>query len=253
MDKRNDLGINLIGYATGYSAGASGGGGGVTNDAVSFTGTGSNAFWTINWKDLVIPDTLTSIEGIFANLKSSNIPKLIFNDNITSVASACYGYKGNNADLSGWNITNVNNFSYAFASGHLTSYNFSKHCTASDVSCKNMFNYYGEHIALDLSSLYIDNLKTGEAMFSYASVTSVDIRNIKNTTGATYKNMFTGCTGLTHIDIRGLTFEGNTSTGMLTSVPTTCEIIVKDDNEKTIFSGRFQSYTNVKTVAEYEG
>ena len=40
---------------------------------------------------------------------------------------------------------------------------------------------------------------------------------------------------------------------MFKSVPTSCLIIVKDDASKEWMSTNFASWTNVKTVAEYEG
>lgn len=70
--------------------------------------------------------------------------------------------------------------------------------------------------------------------------------------------LFNVCTSLEHIDIRGLdlpnctntnTFLGRTST---TCVPTTCEIIVGTQADKDFMATSYSSYTNVKTVAEYE-
>ena len=59
---------------------------------------------------------------------------------------------------------------------------------------------------------------------------------------------------LEFLDIRCFILSGITSsvTNALNSVPTSCEIIVKDDTEKAWFNTKFPTYTNVKTVAEYE-
>lgn len=74
--------------------------------------------------------------------------------------------------------------------------------------------------------------------------------------------LFVGCTSLQHIDIRGLDLvnssgvkqSGNDFLGSSREgrVPTTCEIIVADATQKDYMTTNFASYTNVKTVAEYE-
>lgn len=64
------------------------------------------------------------------------------------------------------------------------------------------------------------------------------------------------CTSLEYLDIRGL--DLTTCTGVYTDatynflhdVPTTCEIIVADNTQKTFMNTTFPDYTNVKTVGE---
>lgn len=68
--------------------------------------------------------------------------------------------------------------------------------------------------------------------------------------------LFDGCTSLEHMDIRGLDLSTCTNTntflGSNYRVPTTCEIIVGTQADKDFMSTSYSSYTNVKTVAEYE-
>lgn len=68
--------------------------------------------------------------------------------------------------------------------------------------------------------------------------------------------LFTSCTSLEHVDLRGLDFAtcGSTSNFLGTNpdVPTTCEIIVADATQKEWMATNYPTYTNVKTVAEYE-
>ena len=70
---------------------------------------------------------------------------------------------------------------------------------------------------------------------------------------ATINSIFQGCSNLQHLDIRTLEFTKiSSSTNAFSSVPTNCEIIVKDSTAKTWIQTNFSSLTNVKTVAEYE-
>ena len=71
-----------------------------------------------------------------------------------------------------------------------------------------------------------------------------------------YGEMFSGCSSLKYLDMRSFPFSKWTSgtgvTTMFTSVPASCEIIVKDDTEKAWFTTYWSNLTNVKTVAELE-
>lgn len=241
-------------YLLGYAAGASGGGGGGSNTAVSVEGSQSSAFWTINWQDLVIPDTMTSLTGLFYNTTTFNPPKVVFNNNVTDVEYMYDNSKTRSVDMSGWDITNITSFYYTFGGSKLTSFTLpTTHCIADNVNAKSMFYACATATSLDLSGLYIDNLKQADYMFyNCQNATTIDIRNIKNTTQPNYQYMFNNCKKLEHLDIRGLTFTGSTITSMMNNVPTDCEIIVKDATAKTFWSNYFSSYTNVKTAAEYE-
>ena len=255
MDKRNDLGINLIGYATGYSAGESGGGGGGGNNtAVSYTGSATNVFWTINWQPLVIPDTMTYAGGIFYNYKMGHTPRLLFHNNVTNVENLYYSSNETIMDMSGWDITNINSFYYTFAGSKLLEIVFpTTHCTASNVNVKSMFYQVNTIHELDLKDLYIDNMKNADYMFyGCSNMTSVDMRNIKSTTNPTLTYMFYNCMNLTHADVRGIDFTTAGTGSMLKNVPTTCEFVVKDETNKTWWNTNFPTYTNVKTAEEYD-
>ena len=65
--------------------------------------------------------------------------------------------------------------------------------------------------------------------------------------------VFNGCSSLTSLDIRNFDFAKVTSySGMFTSVPSNCEIIVKDDTAKEWVLARRSDFVNVKTVVEKE-
>lgn len=64
---------------------------------------------------------------------------------------------------------------------------------------------------------------------------------------------FYGNNKLELLDIRCFTVSTATNTSsIIQSVPTSCVIVVKDDTEKSWFNTNYPTYTNVKTVAEYE-
>lgn len=231
------------------------GGGGGVNTAVSVTGSQGSAFWDITWQDLVIPDTMSSLTGLFYQLRGFNAPKVSFNSNVTNIEYMYNGCYSTSIDMSDWDITNVTSFYYTFSGSKITTYNFPNiHCTANNVNAKSMF--MGITLTdLDLSSLYIDHLKDADYMFyGCTNLQNLDIRNIKNTTTLGMGSMFFNCTSLAHLDIRGLSLSTTSFSGInvMKNVPTTCEIIVKDTAEKTFWNSYFSSYTNVKTVAEYE-
>ena len=105
----------------------------------------------------------------------------------------------------------------------------------------------------------ITNVTSYERMFqSCGSLTTVDfsdaiLENDTHPNNIKANYMFYYCRNLTKIDLR--IFDLNKFTGyssMFTSVPTSCLIIVKDDDSKTWMNTKFSSYTNVKTAAEYE-
>ena len=66
------------------------------------------------------------------------------------------------------------------------------------------------------------------------------------------ERMFGGCTKLQRIDIRNLNLSNitNYKDNMLSSVPTTCKIYVKDSANKQWFNTYFPNYTNVIIAGE---
>lgn len=121
-------------------------------------------------------------------------------------------------------------------------------------SMSSMFNFckwtYLPKIITD-SELTFINMTS--AFQQCSNVVSLDLSGVKGYV-ARLSSAFNACASLQHLDIRNLTFDSGTSfSSAFTSVPTDCEIIVKDDIQKAWFATNFSSLTNVKTVAEYEG
>lgn len=90
-------------------------------------------------------------------------------------------------------------------------------------------------------------------MFSNCTVvTSLDLSGMNGTVGR-MSSTFAGCSSLKHLDIRGLIMHDcSMYSSAFNSVPTDCEIIVKDTIEKLFLATNFPSLSNVKTVADYE-
>ena len=66
-------------------------------------------------------------------------------------------------------------------------------------------------------------------------------------------SIFSNCSSLKFIDMRTFNLSKvSYSTNAFTGVPTDCLIIVKDTADKNWMASKFASWTNVKTVAEYE-
>lgn len=152
--------------------------------------------------------------------------------NTTSLSytfSTCQNVKS--IDLSSWNTGHITQMRSLFGSCYeLTNVNVSSFDTTNVTDMTFMFGYSSKLTSLDLSSFYTPNL-------------------IKT------QNMFTNCTGLKHIDMRNFDFSNITTTnasGMFTSVPSDCEIIVADNTQKGWITSKFTSLKNVKTVAELE-
>ena len=128
--------------------------------------------------------------------------------------------------------------------------------TASGISSfERMFNNCTNLTTVNLEGLNGTGVTNIQNMFrNCSSIETIDLSNLI----FTYKYVnaawaFGGCTSLTRLDVRNIDFSKVTTfSNMLDSVPTTCEIIVKDTDNKTWFNTNFSSYTNVKTVEEYE-
>lgn len=121
-------------------------------------------------------------------------------------------------------------------------------------SIRSMFYYCKNLKSIDMSNLGESGITTTADMFTYCtSLESINMSNFNVTGSLNAGWMFRGCSKLNFIDIRSLDFTKITSyDSMFSSVPTTCLIIVKDDESKSWLNSKFSSYTNVKTVAEYE-
>lgn len=145
-----------------------------------------------------------------------------------------------------------NNASYMFA-------NCSNLIEIEDITLTGTVNNF-EHAFDGCSSLInapnldMSNATTCMDMFkNCSSLVSVDFSNTEGTKLGTTTRMFSGCSKLNFIDFRTIDLTTIVNkTNMFQSVPTSCEIIVADQTQKTWMNTNFSSYTNVKTIEEYE-
>lgn len=82
---------------------------------------------------------------------------------------------------------------------------------------------------------------------------SLDLSNWDTSNVTNMNGMFYNCKVLAHLDIRNFDFTNVTSySSMFSGVPNNCEIIVKDETAKQWVLAKKSTFTNVKTIAEYE-
>lgn len=175
-------------------------------------------------------------------------PKLL---RLTSMFNRCTALQS--VDLSGLNMPSVQEFDYSFNG-----------CTSlidvvlpkigeTSTTYPNMANaFYGCTLLKNINSSQLYKSRNMQYMFyNCSSLESVDLSNLTISSSTSFNHTFNGCTALKHLDIRNVdTSKIGTKVKTFESVPTDCEIIVKDDTAKEWFTTNFSTLTNVKTVAE---
>jgi len=171
-------------------------------------------------------------------------------------------YSGTNTqianDISGVDFSNIIGANYMFSNITTTS------ITTIDLSAKSfpttslVYEYlcYSDN-RLQRFVFCKDNQLHKANMLNYAfrgctALTYCDLSTMSDK--PSLNNAFQNCTALNFLDIRNLNISGITSySNAFASVPSSCTIVVKDTTEKNAFQNKFgTSWTNLKTVAEYE-
>ena len=203
---------------------------------------------------IYVDNSVTSLVSTFYGLKLNELPKLIFGANITIMSdtfSSCSNISS--IDTSGFNTSNVTNFYNLFYNDPiLENIDVSNINVSSGTDFRYMFGYCKNIKSLNTSSWVSQNAQKTSSMFSGCSLlTSIDLSGFTTPNLTSTSSMFSGCRQLQHIDIRNMTFNSVTDySSMFSNVPSNCEIIVKDDTQKTWITSKFSNLTNVKTVAE---
>lgn len=227
------------------------------NDTITrFSASGKDTLNNLVKKlpDITVANSVTSLANAFTGLKLEEFSKITFGANITDLstifASCSKVYL---IDTSGFNTANVTTF-YGMFDGcsNLENIDVSNINVSSGTDFRFMFSYCTKIKSLNTSSWISQNVQNTGSMFSNCRLlTSIDLSGFTtpNLTNTSY--MFENCQALQHLDIRNMTFDNVTSSSsMFSSVPNGCEIIVKDDTQKTWITSKFSNLTNVKTVAE---
>lgn len=163
-----------------------------------------------------------------------------------------------NVDLSGVTISdNVSRqFDYSFQRcTSLVTINLTNFINSFVTNLSGFFSACTSLTTINFSNCDFSNVSSTSSMFAGCSnLITLDLSMFENKTRVIVSNMFQNCTSLVHLDMRKFDFTKTSfSTTMFTGVPSTCEIIVKNDTQKAWFTTNWPSLTNVKTVAEYEG
>lgn len=175
-------------------------------------------------------ENLTSLSGAFNNCASlTGIDISNFNtSNVTSMVSMFYGCSSlTTLNLSSFDTSKVVNMSEMFSSCvGLTNLEVSNFDTSKVINMSNMFAGCNTLTTLDLSSF-----------------TSNEISNISS--------MFYLCRALTNLDISNFDFTVNPLfDDAFSNIPTACEILVKDEANKSWINTNFPALTNVKVKGE---
>lgn len=202
------------------------------NDTITEnTTTALNALQMIVKKvpNITIANNVTTLVNAFYNDRIEELGKIISTDsNVTSLSRMFYNCrKLKTVDFSNFNSSNVTLTDNMFCwCEKLENVKFDNFNTTKVTNMSDMFRNCYVLTELNLSSFYTPNLTNSSQMFGW-------------------------CKKLQKIDIRNMTFDNVTSyNSMFEGIPKNCEIIVKDDTQKTWITSKFSNLTNVKTVAE---
>ena len=198
-----------------------------------------------------------------------------------------YGYNGGtelDAEVQGLDVSNVTKFTYMFRDATITHLDLSSWNIGNARQLSSMFYNCSKLENINLNNWDTSNVTTMSSMFHGCSVVSkLDLShfNFTNVTNVTYMfynckglkevnlsncnlpnatvvdSMFSGCLSLEKVDIRNLdltniTIYGSQTKGMFYAVPKNCLIIVKNNTAKTKIQNAYETFTNVKTLAEYQ-
>ena len=246
--------------------------------------SGSNTLKVVkNAPDITIANNVTSLNAALVSWTQPYVPKVICSNSITDMTGMYSGvsqvqtidatglntsnvtsmnqmFSGVGRYLSGNNrclitfsdqvdTSNVTNFSYMFSYAKIEC-DFSKFSCDSATTFGNMFQET-KISTIDLSNFKTHNATSLSYMFANCTATSIDLSNFEIGNATNTSRMF-WCGYLQHLDIRKMEFDNvSNDTQMFLAVPNNCEIIVKNDTQKTWITTRFSNLTNVKTVEEY--
>lgn len=212
------------------------GGGKIAPPYISFTATDKDISEFVKTIDT---SNITKMQHMFKGINTT-IPHLDLShfdtSNVTNFYEMFYGSTGiQSLDVSNWDLRSCKN-----NSSYLTS----------------MFHNLSNITTLDLStwknfkpeSLY--NFFYGCSKLTYLDASSFDTSNLTD-----IRMLWRNCSKLEHLNISSWTFDSISSSyaaAYWTSIPTACEIIVKDEAAKTYVLTQNSAFTNIKTLAEYE-
>jgi surface protein len=202
---------------------------------------------------------LTDCERMFAECSgisdASNAVNFKKITNATNMFASCTKMK--TIDLSSWNIgklTNCLNMFYCCLA--MTTVNLNNWVKTGNINTSQMFYTCRSLTTIIADNTEIHTTSTSQMFSSCESLVNADLSWLHMTGNSSVASMFNLCSSLQKVDIRNIKLSEITTSSnwsnFLRSVPTSCMFIVGTDADKTWMATNFSSYTNVKTVAEYE-
>lgn len=192
---------------------------------------GSDLTYELNNLDTSLMTTMESMFAYCTSMRSLDLSNFV-TDNVTSLHMAFYQMQLlQSININHFNTSNVKTMYCAFS------------------GCSSLTE-------ISLTNIDTSKVTTFASMLSSCSkLIRADLRALTTESCNNVEMMFDGCSSLQFIDIRNMTLSNSLSgyRYFLDRVPTSCEIIVKDEASKSWLKSRFSSYTNIKTVAEYGG
>lgn len=245
--------------------------------------SGSNTLKVVkNAPDITVANNVSSLNAALTSWTQFYVPKVICSNSITNMAGMYSGVsQAQNIDATGLNMSNVASVSQMFS--NVGRYLNNGRCLITfsdqvDTSKVNDFSYMFSYarVECDLSKFSCDSATAFGNMFQDTQISTIDLSNFKTHNATSLSYMFANCTAtsidlsnfeignatntsrmfwcgyLQHLDIRKMEFDNvSNNTQMFLAVPNNCEIIVKNDTQKTWITTNFSNLTNVKTVEEY--
>lgn len=161
-----------------------------------------------------------------------------------------YYYMGTNKDcVKNLNTTGVTDMSNTFSHcSNIPSLDLNSFDTSNVTTMSNIFGGCEKLTLLDLSNFNTQNVTDMSYMFaSCGMLTSLDLSSFDTPNVTNMSYMFNWCQSLQHLDISNFDFTNVTSyTNMFFIVPSSCEILVKDETAKEWITSKFTNLTNVK-------
>ena len=192
---------------------------------------------------------VTNMQGMFGSCQATNIDVSSFNtSNVTTMAQMFISCRATDLDLSNFDTSNVTNMYRMFMYCRATNIDVSNFDTSKVTNASGMFRECGNLIKLDLSSFTMPEVTSVDWMFGLSKkIEEIDLSNFEVKEGTNIDQMFYYCSNLKKLDIRKFDITNTTghSAFWMSSVPVSCEIIVKNETIKQWFAENHPSYTNV--------
>ena len=218
----------------------------VTNMSNMFLGCSVTSLDLSNFNTTNVTDML----GMFSGCQATSINLSSFNtSNVTNMERMFENCRATNLDLSSFNTSNVTNMYRMFIWCKAENIDVSKFDISNvTYTMEGMFRECSNLVKLDASSF--KNSRTTSIAWMFGGSTKIEEINLSNfevQEGTNVSQMIYNCQSLKKLDIRKLELTNTVGDNgsFMHPVPTSCEIIVKNETEKQWFTENHPTYTNI--------